>query len=263
MNKLKKDLYLSKFFKIILTFSLIWVNFGVNLSEVRSESTQEQSEENIDFGVDDQPENRAGGSSYVYNFDEDGRPGHREGGASRGNCPPTNLNLMALVPKTNLGLTVDEYPTFWFYIPYQSSSVPQAELMVLDENRRPILEKQILIQLSGIPGIISVKLPSTAKSLELNQEYRWYFSLICDAENPSNNPSIDGWIKRVELNAASNNYQAYVNNGIWYNALTEVAKGRQTNPSDTAIATEWQKLLQAVGLEELTETSVIDCCITN
>lgn len=272
MNKVNKGLFLSKIFKIILTFSLILLNFSVNLSEVRSESTEEQNEENIDFRVDDLPDNRAGGSSYVYNFDGDGRPhsGSREGGASRGNCPPIQPPLTALIPRINMGLTTEEYPIFWFYIPYSSTDIRQAEFMLLDENKRPVIDKPIRVQLSGIPGIISVPLNSTTNPLEPEQKYHWFFELVCDSKNPSNNPRVDGWIKRVqpsqellsqlEHNQTEQNYLVYAENGIWYDALTSLIETIQVNPSNSTFTNDWFNLLQSVELQDLVESSITDCC---
>jgi hypothetical protein len=209
-------------------------------------------------------------SNQNFDFDGDGRPGNRKGGASRGNCPATQPPLTALIPQTNLGLTTKEYPTFWFYIPYHSTEIHQAELMLLDENQSPILEKPILVQLSKTPGIISVKLPSTAKPLELEQEYHWFFELVCDSENPSNNHSVHGWIKRVqgsqELNSQLGNnqteksYLVYAENGIWYDALTSLIQGISANPSDSTLSNDWSNFLKSVELEEFIQIPIIDCC---
>jgi hypothetical protein len=208
-------------------------------------------------------------SNQNFDFDGDGRPGNRKGGASRGNCPATQPPLTALIPQTNLGLTTKEYPTFWFYIPYHSTEIRQAELMLLDENQSPVLEKPILVQLSKTPGIISVKLPSTAKPLELEQEYHWFFELVCDSENPSNNHSVHGWIKRVqgsqELNSQLGNnqteksYLVYAENGIWYDALTSLIQGMSANPSDSTLSNDWSNFLKSVELEEFIQIPIIDC----
>jgi hypothetical protein len=233
-----------------------------------------QRNSNSPFGDEGQPIYRqgTGGRVYRFNFDGDGRPepGHRKGGASRGNCPPIQPALTALIPKINLGLTTKEYPTLWFYIPYSATDIPQAELMVLDENQRPMLEKPMVVQLSGTPGIMGVTLPTTAKPLEFEQKYRWYFTLECDPDNPSNNPFVDGWIKRVqpsqELIAQLENsnsqkpYLLYAENGIWYDTLTHIISMRQTNLSDATLTQDWSNLLEAVELEELVETSITDCC---
>ncbi|EAW33432.1 DUF928 domain-containing protein [Lyngbya sp. PCC 8106] len=212
------------------------------------------------------------GAASRYNFEGDGRPqpGNRKGGASRGNCPPTQPSLTALIPAINLGLTTQKYPTFWFYIPYSYEDLSQAEFMLLDENQRPTLEKPISIELSETPGIIGVTLPSTVKPLELEQEYHWFFELVCDSENPSNNPRVDGWIKRVQPsqdlltqldnNQAEQSYLIYAKNGIWYDALTSIILTIQENPSNSTLKNDWFNLLESVELQELIDSSITDCC---
>jgi Domain of Unknown Function (DUF928) len=74
-----------------------------------------------------------------------GAPGDRKGGGRRNghNCPVLNINepLTALVPdfqdtkKVNhvWGLTTQESPSFWFYIPYNSKDITSGNLEVWDE----------------------------------------------------------------------------------------------------------------------------------
>jgi hypothetical protein len=247
-----------------------------NTPQLKSTLILTQSRHNPDFTIEGNPDQTQGiANRYRYNFDGDGRPepGRRKGGASRGNCPPIQPALTALIPKTNLGLTTKEYPTLWFYVPYSATDIPKAELMVLDENQRPILEKPMVVQLSKTPGIMGVTLPSTAKPLEFEQKYRWYFELVCDTENPSNNPTVDGWIKRVQLSQelmtqldnhnTQQHYLMYAENGIWYDALTHLIPMIGVNPSDPTLTQNWSDLLEAVGLQELVDTSITDCCSSN
>ena len=139
------------------------VNSGNHYSQINTffKTTESRSHNNPEFVNDGSPDDKIGIATR-WNFDQDGRPepGHRKGGASRGNCPPIQPALTALIPKNNLGLTTQEYPTFWFYIPYNSTDIPIAELMLLDENQDLMLEKPIMLQLSATPGIIGVTLPS-------------------------------------------------------------------------------------------------------
>ncbi len=251
------------------------INYMINNVSQRSSvlmlADNSSQEDGTDFRRTGNPKDTIGVASR-YNFDGDGRPqpGNRKGGASRGNCPPIQPSLTALIPGINMGLTTEEYPTFWFYIPYNSTDIPQAELMLLDENQRPVIEKTISVQLSGTPGIIGVTLPSTAEPLELEREYHWFFELICDSENPSNNPRVDGWIKRVqpsqELNSQLDNnqteqsYLIYAENGIWYDAVTNIILKMRVKPSDSSLTNDWSDLLESVELQELVDTPITDCC---
>jgi len=57
--------------------------------------------------------------------------GRSRGGSVRGRCAAPELadtRLTALIPDTNVGLTVADYPTFWFYVPYgRTDNVSMAE----------------------------------------------------------------------------------------------------------------------------------------
>ncbi|MEO0971443.1 MAG: DUF928 domain-containing protein, partial [Cyanobacteria bacterium J06639_18] len=81
-----------------------------------------------------------------------GAAGVRGGGASRG-CGNAKQPLMALapdyqqtinidreeiIPVTKVwGLTTAKYPTFWFFIPYDKSSITTMEFVIKDESQRP------------------------------------------------------------------------------------------------------------------------------
>lgn len=225
------------------------------------------------FGDDgrNSSENNTGTGTYAHNdldFSGDGRPGDRKGGASRtgeeslGNCPMLASDLTALIPETNLGLTVDGHPTFWFYVPYDTQNVSYAKFMLLDEDQNSVLAAPISIPLSGVPGVIGVTLPASSKELEMDQEYHWYFELECNSKEPSSNLRVDGWVKRIAPIAGieANDYIAYGEHGIWYNALTALIRMRQQDGQNLTLQQDWEDLLKAVKLESLTNVSIVDCC---
>jgi Domain of Unknown Function (DUF928) len=223
----------------------------------------------------DESENPLQEASKVYTFEGDGRPGDRYpgGGASRGcNLQSSQpelqpLSLTALMPKTNLALTLSERPTFWFYIPYTTAQVDRATFKLLDvtDPSDPSVIALLTLndnELSDIPGIISVTVPDSAQPLELDREYRWYFKLECDGNSPSKNPRVNGWVKRVspdsqpdsptvegtvsglvtpdeltqllaqldQAHTPRERFLAYATHHIWYDALTEIARDRQEFP---------------------------------
>ena len=51
----------------------------------------------------------------------------------------------------------------------------------------------------------------------------------------------------------------YAANGIWYEALASLAQLRCTNPNDATIASDWQSLLQQVGLPEIAKKHLAQC----
>lgn len=193
-------------------------------------------------------------------FSGEGRPGRRAGGGSRSPCPAIEPSLTALMPVTNLGKTVAERPTFWFYVPYSSQQAPAGEFVLQGEEGNDIYRTPLT--LPQTPGFVSFSTPPTAAPLEVNQSYRWYFKLYCQPQLASAPVFVDGWVQRVALipelesqlrSATAQDYAVYAAHGIWYDALADLAELRLTNPANTELEQEWAKLLGAkgVGLAQL------------
>jgi Domain of Unknown Function (DUF928) len=197
-----------------------------------------------------------------------------QGGAGRGECPKlayedtnTDKRLIALIPsikqpklpsslitsspetqKSSLKLssqevdevvwfsrdTIEEKPSLWFYIPYnynEESQLEYAKLALVDEDKHLVKETPILFKLPEKAGIAQVKLPI---SLEVNKQYKWFFSIVCDENKPSRNPSVTGWIRRVlpekSVSAVGQSkipavrYRVYAHSGLLYDAFTWLVK---------------------------------------
>jgi hypothetical protein len=192
--------------------------------------------------------------------------GRKRGGAVRGPCAAPAVagqSLTALIPKDNLGLTTQAHPTFWCYLPYaQAQEVRIAEFMLLDEALDPVLEEPIAVTLPASPGLVSFSLPPDVKPLSVNQSYNWYLSIICSEQNPSRNPVVYGWVRRVaevpgltqQLQEVppSDRYQVYAQNEIWYETLTELARHRDKH-SDA-----WRQMLGLMQLEDVAQAPIIE-----
>ncbi|MGB5635346.1 MAG: DUF928 domain-containing protein, partial [Waterburya sp.] len=65
-------------------------------------------------------------------------------------------------------------------------------------------------------------------------------------------------IRRVTLDSVEHNYDSYLNNRIWYDALTDLAERRRLAPQDLKLQQDWNDLMTAkgIGLEELAEESM-------
>jgi len=113
-----------------------------------------------------------------------GAPGQRSYAAARTDCPAIKKPMTALVPPTNIGLTISERPTFWFYIPYQSTSRNLVEFLLLNDKNHVV--DQTTYPLTSTPGIISITLSQNAPRLENGKKYNWVLSFICDPENRLN-----------------------------------------------------------------------------
>ena len=197
-------------------------------------------------------------------FSSTGRPSRRESGGSRDGCPEVAKKLTALVPITkseagteySLIKTTVEYPTFWFYTPYQLSSQHPVEFILLDDREHQIYTTKKLIVPSTLPGVISIH--PTSVPLEIGKNYEWYFYVYCNPENPSDHVVVNGSVKRIALNSQQKNQlnaaniqekvALYRQADIWYEALTIVGEQLRVNPQDGAIKTEWAKLLTEIQL---------------
>ncbi|NMG19996.1 DUF928 domain-containing protein [Brasilonema bromeliae] len=138
------------------------------------------------------------------------------------------------------GTAIASHPTFWFYVPYQSSF--PAKFVLRDKEGKLIY--QIDVTLPKTPGVTSFSLPSTVAPLEMNKQYHWYFKIYCKAQEP---PAFaDGWIQRTSLNPAlksqlekatpQQRVALYATNGIWFEALSTAGELRRRNPRDTSWA---------------------------
>lgn len=200
-----------------------------------------------------------------------GAPGTRKGGGRRPSCPVVNKSLIALVPNYSdtdlvMGLTTAEHPTLWFYVPHQS---PYTAKFVLRSADGKSIVFQTDVTLPEKSGIVSFQMPSNAPSLEIGKRYRWYFKIYC-GEPQEILTFVDGWVQRVtpkpglqaELEQATprDRIALYATNGIWYEAVTNLAKLRRTSPQDIALATDWANLLQSIGLAEIAPEPIVDCC---
>ncbi|MBC1236281.1 DUF928 domain-containing protein [Nostoc sp. 2RC] len=211
-----------------------------------------------------------------------GAPGNRGEGASRGECTQLDVPLTAIVPSyeqqlktgTNQtvtiteiwGLTSREQPSFWFYIPYEKSSIKSLEFVLQTDNDTTIYRQNITAP--PIPGIVRVQLQNQKNILEANKPYHWFFKVkvACDSQ-PGTSNYVEGWVQRVNLDVSlreqikksSPREQAaiYAKNGIWYDALTTIAELRLTNVDDSQLAKDWENLLQVVKLEKLVTKALI------
>lgn len=199
-------------------------------------------------------------------FSGDGRPGRRTGGGSRNPCLIKDPPLTALIPVSNSGKTVAERPTFWFHVPYSAKEAPSGEFVLQEEGGKDVYRTPFT--LPGMPGFVSLSIPSTKAPLEVNKWYRWYFKLYCEAEKTSAPIFVEGWVQRVELTpalekqlkaATPREYTAYASNSIWYDAVSTLAKLRSAAPSNSTLDNDWNNLLKLreIGLEKISQAPIV------
>jgi hypothetical protein len=201
-----------------------------------------------------------------------GTPGRLEGGGTRnpGNsCSTAGKALTALVPSSRFGVTVSPYPTFFVYMPAlssQTSSLP-VEFLLEDTDGNNIYKARF--GTSSKSGILTLKLPSQAglPPLKMGQDYKWRFSIICQPDERSNDISVEGWTRRVELDprlksqlaqaSIERQVELYAGAEIWQDALATAVQLRRDNPSNSTVVAMWKRLLSAAGLEQIERASLV------
>jgi hypothetical protein len=218
-------------------------------------------------------------SNQTDGFESTGRPANQTSSGSRGpgSCwerltalvpgsePLTTPTQGCFEPNSLLALTVDDTPTFWFYLPPElSHSAVSAEFVLIEQDSRPIHTEQV--SLNGESGIIGIQL---TRSLEVNQVHRWVFQIKLTGE-PGEGPGVEGFVKRIQPDSSLNRQltaatspqeriRAYAEHGVWHDALTELAALRLTH-SNSATQTDWTSLLDSVGMEAIAHSPLLDCC---
>lgn len=192
----------------------------------------------------------------------DGAPStETTGGATRngGQCSAaSNLQktARALLPNGYPGLTIDERPTFFFYVP--PTRAKEASFSLQDSKQNQIYGTKLSLPATG--GVISVDLPKTVSALEVGKNYKWFVEINCLGEYDPDNPVLEGGVHRIEVNptlarslSGTSTYhesaEIYARSGIWYDSLQNLAAALKAQPEDANLASSWSELLTSVGLE--------------
>ncbi len=183
--------------------------------------------------------------------------GRAQTGGSRSSFVQQGKSLTALIPKTQLGLTVAEYPTFFIYVPQASEQT--GVFTLLDEDNKIVYETRVTLPSQA--GVVSFSLPDTGTlaPLKVGKPYQWYFSIVYDFDNRSKDRLVQGWIQRVEPSpdlirkleqtAFKNRPALYAAAGIWHETLATLAELRRSTPNDATLAQQWEELLKSEAVE--------------
>jgi len=200
---------------------------------------------------------------------EQGRPGGREGGATRSPCVLEPTPLTVLVPESSLGKTAEPYPTFLAYIPKNQAERLKFTLETEELTENTVYEAEFALtqqpdSTDSItkPGLVSFALPAQAgfPPLEIGQNYRWSFTLICPGGGTI---FARGWVQRVEKDpdleqalkgsSLSDRVDIYIRNGLWNDALAALDELHRSQPSDSSITDALKRLLQAAKLDKVVD----------
>ncbi|MEA5581888.1 DUF928 domain-containing protein [Nodularia harveyana UHCC-0300] len=214
--------------------------------------------------------------------------GSRSGAASRG-CNAGDQTVTALVPtyeqdlsqdKQEIipitqvwGLTNTEHPNFFFFVPYNTASIVNIEFVLQEQiqNKTQTLYRTYLIP-PAAPGIINVDIPASKASLQVGKMYHWFLKVRvqCDEKQSPKLDYADGWVQRIDQNPTlteqlkqatmAQKTTIYAENGLWYDAIMNLAELRLSNLQNETLLVKWTTLLNSVGLEKIANQPLINCC---
>ncbi|MEG4089020.1 DUF928 domain-containing protein [Microcoleus sp. Pol12B4] len=203
---------------------------------------------------------------------EDGVPGRREGGGTRGlECPTATTALTALIPQSTMGQTISAKPTFFYYLPIALDKTVQFELA---DQRDKTLYKKSFRMVTTRAGVVSVSLGSDDNSptLEVGKNYQWYFTIKCNPKNTRDDVLVSGWINRTalaptvqtELDRSPDltKLSIFAQQSLWYEYLATLAQLRIESPSDASLAIKWSAVLNSVELGKIAQEPLVTSELT-
>jgi uncharacterized protein DUF928 len=186
-------------------------------------------------------------------------PRARVGGDVRG-TDGTDPEVKALVPD-HVGYTVKEMPLLnWFL----SKATPYEVRFTLRDDRSTRSFQEKMIPSPKKPGIYTINLKELGLTLEPNVQYKWFVSVIRDADSPSKDIVAGGVIERCELSDCVTVFDArlpcteqnVIENaraGLWYDAMGCLCNLIDANMKDDKLRRLRARLLKDVGLNGVAE----------
>lgn len=233
-------------------------------------------------------------------------PGSRRGGtvpdracfppASHSGADPEDLalaDLVALMPSSNLGQTLEPYPRLFWYLPPTTARYAEFSLYTANAN---LATDQLLyrtrFRLTGEGGIASLKLSSETGAAPLNpdQPYLWRLKVYCDSDDRTRDPGqlliddgrsagvpspkrvIQGVVQRLVpsphllhqlKDSEADAVQVYLDSALWWDAVAVVAAdycGAVAGGDRPTFDRRWRQLLRTIDLEPLASQPLLTTC---
>ncbi len=197
---------------------------------------------------------------------ENGQPERREGAATRSPCLNSSQKLTTLVPRSGQGLTIQAYPTFFWYLPENAGQ--KLKFTIRDKQKATIYALEYLIPQTLNPQIMSLTLPKFVdhQSLKIGEEYNFRLELFCQVNDEIPVTFVESSLTRVfpkstlpkDINNLSllTQLSLYSEAGLWYDTLLTLVKLRKLYPNVPEFDLAWIKLLNSVNLENIAQDSL-------
>lgn len=172
-------------------------------------------------------------------------------------------------------LTADPYPKVYFYLP--ENWAQKGEFVLYNQENEVVYSATITLPGNATEeaprqaGVIEVNLSNKAndiEALEAGKTYLWEVQVLCDEINRSGNPTINGWIQRIDSDSATaltqdlegvtdqtKINQIYAEKGIWYNLVAQIYANTNSNLED------WNALLKEVGSDNLENAPILGSAV--
>ena len=186
------------------------------------------------------PEQTQSNFSYVPPYREG--PRRTQGTGSRGCDKSQSVALNLLVPNDHTAQTLSGHPTFFWHV----SEIPKEPMefsLVESGVAQPIFVQQLQLQKAGV---VRMEMPKNLPELVPGKEYRWSVTLVCNANQRSNDTFAQSWIKRISespalkqqlvaAKTARDRASVYARAGLWYDALNALSTAQSANSTDRSM----------------------------
>ena len=181
-------------------------------------------------------------------------PRARIGGTLRG-LEGAHPEIVALVPD-HVGWTVKQAPTLnWFL----SKPTTAPLRFTLNDDRKILPIHEAPLAAPNTAGVQSIDLKALGINLEPNVQYRWFVSVVRNADAPSQDIVAGGMIERCEFNECMIERSVILScdpesvrmnalNGFWYDAMGCLCNLIEKSPKDPSLRRLRAALLRQVGL---------------
>jgi Domain of Unknown Function (DUF928) len=226
-----------------------------NQPSTNQPSTNQPSDQNL---KDQSKKTESVASVPVYTPPKHGAPGGRVGGGTRG--IQREVSLLSVLAPSPSGFTISEQPSLYWFIS-SSTSLP-VELTVMDpQGVQPILETRLPAPVTA--GVHRIRLSDYNVRLAPGAAYRWFVSVVSDADRRSKDIMAGGTIELIEMpeGLTAKLAQApkpdlpsiYAQAGLWYDTVATISEQIEAAPQDQPLRQQRMALLAQVGLTEITE----------
>lgn len=188
-----------------------------------------------------------------------GRPKGTAGGGSRPDLsfclqnPTRPEDFVALTPGQSPGLTTQNNPTIWVYVP--NTIAKTLEFSLFSKQQEGIYQTTVPVPTSGW---LAIPLPPDRVKLVVGQSYAWAAALVCNPDRRGQDWLVQGQIQyqplttelQRQLAGASVEQQMklYLQAGFWYEALNLYLELQRSHPGHASLTKLWADLLQSAEL---------------